>query len=416
MSLRRVARASVALVLLALAAGGTAEARTYKFKEFKLPESRMDALQQRFANQIESRHAQGTWAPMRYEVSNRDLRLMGLPKKRVLLKASFRRPTAVYPGGRMVRLRTAAGGKGGGKNGGGNSSGTAAEPAVISFAGAGFFGIRPGAFVLLMNGGSIGWCSLAHVYGTPGSYSISTAGHCGKTGDTATVIGALGNKTVNGVPVPVLIDFGKFTHSTGDGGIGRDWALIGVDPPYQPLVTPTMAFWGGPIGMYTATGEVVSANLVNGEVAVDPNPALVQQIVHYGHGAGIGAGGTPRSATAINWRPDYFTAFGAITPGDSGSGSNTLTGDAVGDNREAAGINTHIYVDGSLRTGLGTFAGTRATLVNGTLANGQILPYPAPMPVPLPSGGANFSLLGVLASASPQVVRRESCCHERPGA
>jgi hypothetical protein len=235
-----------------------------------------------------------------------------------------------------------------------------------------------------MNGGSIGWCSLAHVYGSPGSYSISTAGHCGKTGDTATVIGALGNKTVNGVPVPVLIDFGRFTHSTGDGGIGRDWALIGVDSPYQPLVTPTMAFWGGPIGMYTATGEVVSANTLNGSVSIDPNPALVQQVVHYGHGAGIGAGGTPRSGTAINWRSDYFTAFGAITPGDSGSGTNTLTGDAVGDNREAAGINTHIYVDGSLRTGLGTFAGTRATLVNGTLANGQILPYPAPTPIPLP--------------------------------
>ena len=29
-------------------------------------------------------------------------------------------------------------------------------------------------------------------------------------------------------------------------------------------------------------------------------------------------------------------------------------------------------------------AGTSATLVGGTLANGQILPYPAPTPVPLP--------------------------------
>jgi hypothetical protein len=142
-----------------------------------------------------------------------------------------------------------------------------------------------------------------------------------------------------------------------------------------------MAFWGGPIGMYRATGEVVQADLSQGDLAVDPNPAVVQQVVHYGHGAGIGAGGTPRSGTALNWRSNYFTAFGAITPGDSGSGTNTLTGDAVGANRQAAGINTHIFVDSSLATGLGTFAGTRATLVSGTLANGQILPYPAPVPI-----------------------------------
>src|SRR4051794_28598311 len=141
-----------------------------------------------------------------------------------------------------------------------------------------------------------------------------------------------------------------------------------------------MAFWGGPIGMFTSTGSVVSANLIKGSVTTDPNPTLVQQIVHYGHGAGIGAGGTPRSGTAINWRSNYFTFFGAITPGDSGSGSNTLTGDTLGANRQAAGINTHIYVDGSLATGLGTMAGTRATLVGGTLANGQIVPYPAPLP------------------------------------
>jgi hypothetical protein len=136
--------------------------------------------------------------------------------------------------------------------------------------------------------------------------------------------------------------------------------------------------------MYTPTGEVVGADLVNGDVSVTPDPTLVQQIVHYGHGTGVGAGGTPRSGTAITWRANYFAFFGAITPGDSGSGSNTLTGDTVGANREAAGINTHIYVDGSLRTGVGLMAGTRATQVGGTLANGQILPYPAPTPVPLP--------------------------------
>ena len=136
-----------------------------------------------------------------------------------------------------------------------------------------------------MNGGSIGWCSLAHVYG---GTSIATAGHCGNVGDTATVIGALGDKTVAGLPVPVLMDFGRFSSSTGDGGIGNDWALISVDAPYRPLMTPTMAFWGGPIGMYTPNGDVVSADLTTGSISVTPNPVLAQGIVHYGHGTGIG--------------------------------------------------------------------------------------------------------------------------------
>ena len=78
----------------------------------------------------------------------------------------------------MVKLPTrtkppSGGGKGGGGSGGGGGGGssTPAEPALISYAGTGFFGIRPGAFVLLMNDNSIGWCSLAHVYGTPGAYA-----------------------------------------------------------------------------------------------------------------------------------------------------------------------------------------------------------------------------------------------------
>jgi hypothetical protein len=368
---RRAVRAAMALSLLALAApGAAAHAKTYKVGEYKLPGARIDALRTRWLDQIQATHAQGTWAPLKYDLSDRDLKLMGLPPKRVLLKHRYRKPTAVYPSGRMVRLPS--------KRKRGDSLSVAATP-VISYAGAGFFGIRPGAWVLLINGDSIGWCSLAHVYGT----SISTAGHCGNVGDTATVIGALGDKTVAGLPVPVLMDFGKFTSSTGDAGIGNDWALIGVDAAYRPLLTSTMAFWGGPIGMYTSNGEVIHADTTTGDVSVTPNPALVQQIVHYGHGAGIGAGGTPRSGTAITWLPDHFTAFGAITPGDSGSGSNTLTGDGLGDNREAAGINTHIFVDGSLRTGFGLMAGTRATRV-GTVTNGQILPYPAPTPVPLP--------------------------------
>jgi hypothetical protein len=367
MTPRRIALLTVAI---ALTCASAAQARVVTISEFKLSNAKMSQLRADWVKQIYAHHSLGTWAPMKFNLSDRDLRIMGLPSKKVLLSHRYTTPTA-FENGRAVRL---------GKSKPGGSTAAAGGPAVASFAGTGFFGIRPGAWLLFIDtkAGSVGWCSAAHVYGAPGSYKISTAGHCGKVGDTATVIGAVGNNT------PVLIDFGKFSSSTGDAGIGRDWALISVDPAWQSLVTPTMAFWGGPIGTYRATGEVISADLSKGNLGVTPNPTLVQGIVHYGHGAGIGAGGTPRSAVAINWRSNYFTAFGAITPGDSGSGSNTVTGDAVGANRQAAGINTHIYVDSSLATGLGTFAGTRATLVNGTLANGQLVPYPAPTPVPLP--------------------------------
>lgn len=369
-------------IVLVLLSAATAHGRTIEIAEFRLPAAKAAALGDRWVDRVLARHATGTWAPLRYDLTDRDLATMGLPPHRVLAKRRYRRPTAVR-NGRLVALASpkrkgpgqsdkpsGEGGKGGKPSGEGDGS----SPALTTFAGAGFFGIRPGAWYLIITDKSVSWCSLAHVYGSPGNYAVSTAGHCGKVGDVATMIGVVGNRT------PVLLDIGKFSKSTGDGGIGRDWALISVPSGLQHLVTPTMAFWGGPIGMYTATGEVLGADLTRGRITPNPDPVLVQQIVHYGHGLAVGTGGTPRSGTAINWRKDYFTFFGVLSPGDSGSGSNTLTGDTLGANREAAGINTHIYVDPSLRTGMGIMAGTRATLVRASLANGQILPYPAPIP------------------------------------
>jgi hypothetical protein len=368
--LRRLALVTAALVL-ALACA--AQARTVRISEYRLSDARLDTLRDHWVDQLMANHRVGTWAPMKYTLTDRDLKLMGLPPKRVLLAHHYRRPTVVRPDGRMWRLGARA--KGGGHGGHSGGSHNTAGGGTISYAGAGFFGIRPGAWLLTVTDNEIGWCSMAHVYGTPGAYQISTAGHCGKVGDTATVIGAVGDHQVGGTPVPVLLDFGTYTASTGDAGIGKDWALISVFPQDQALVSPTMAFWGGPRGMFTSVGEVVSPDLT-----INPNPALVQQILHYGHGAGVGAGGTPRTGTSITWQADHFSFFGAITPGDSGSGSNTLLGDAPGDEREAAGINTHIYVDPSLKTGVGYLAGTRATQVRATLADGQLVPYPAPVP------------------------------------
>ena len=363
MHCKRLALAAVAaLASTGLVAGPAAAAdatsKRLTVGEFKLPAGKLDTLRDRWVERTLSKYPSGTWAPLKFELTNKDLKLMGLPSKKVLTSRRYAKPTVFDR--KTGRASTV-------------------EPGLLSFAGTGYFGIRPGAWLLFISGNSIGWCSAAHVYGSPGSYDISTAGHCGKAGDIATVVGVVGNRN------PVLIDFGKIARST-DGGLGKDHAMIDIAPQWQNLVTPTMAFWGGPIGVFTKTGDVASLNVSgNGSISpsVNPDPFLAQQILHYGHGTGIGAGGTPRSGTAISWRATQFMFFGLLTPGDSGSASNTLTGDSVGAVHEAAGINTHIYVDPLMRQGMGIMGGTRVTAV-GTPANGLPVAVPVPTPLGLP--------------------------------
>jgi hypothetical protein len=382
MSIRRAALAALALLALTAPA---AQARVVSIGEFTLSNAKLNQLRSDWISQLQTKYGNHTWAPMKFDLGDKDLKLMGLPSKKVLTSHRYKTPTAVV-GGKLVPLPkldqylAAKAGKkgGGGKKPGGGGSVTADGPSLVSFAGTGWFGIRPGAWLLTVTDAEVGWCSMAQVYGSPGSYSISTAGHCGKAGDWGTVIGVVGNKTFDGAPIPVLIDFGQYSRSTGDAGIGKDWALIGVNSTWQNLVSPTMAFWGGPRGIFTSVGQIVSGDLTKGSIATNPNPTLAQGLLHYGHGAGIGAGGTPRAGTSIAFFTDRFVFFGAITPGDSGSGSDVLTGDNLGDEREAAGINTHIYVDASLKTGVGYLAGTRATQVGATMANGQLIPIPVP--------------------------------------
>ena len=355
-----------------------------EISEFTISDGTAAELRLRWGQQLIDRYGVGAWAPMRFDLGNEELALLGLPSKAALLANDYELWTR-FDGDRAIPVARSTAGKGGGKNGGGDGGGSDASPdtPVAAYAGAGFFGIRPGAWLLVFSGDTISLCSMAHVYGSPGAYDISTAGHCGKTGDIAAMVGLIGGD------IPVILEIGKFGQGTGDGGIGRDWALIDIYATHQALVTPTMAFWGGPFGMYEKNGSLASLEYAGRfpstpSVSVEPDPFLAQQVVHYGHGLGLGTGvGTPRTGTAIDWRPDYFTFFGAITPGDSGSGTNTVTGDSVGAQREAAGINTHIYLDGlePFKTGTGYLAGTRATLVPAPLANGQLLAYPAPIPI-----------------------------------
>src|SRR3954470_1898931 len=160
---------AVVLVAGGLATGATAATSgstsgAWRYSEYRISSSALDTLRTDFVNQILSTHRTGTWAPMKMTLNDRDLRLMGLPSKNFLLKHRFSKPTLVTPDGRTQ-----------------DASGL---PTAATFAGTGYFGIRPGAWLLTVTDQEIGWCSMAHVYGAPGSYKISTAGHCGKAGDT----------------------------------------------------------------------------------------------------------------------------------------------------------------------------------------------------------------------------------------
>ena len=357
----------LALPLAAGPAGGAGAVGGFTFTEFKPDPDAMCQITKEWHEELLATHEPGTWAPLKFEPTDDQLARLGLPSSEILNSRDYRRPTLVTQDGQfaevpMSQLRAA--------------TQESFLPQVASYGGTGCLGIRPGAFLLLLDGG-VGWCSMAHVYGSPGSYSISTAGHCGKAGDTATVIAAFGNHA--GLAGPVLLDFGTFKSST-DGGLGKDKAMISIISIAQPLTTPTMCVWGGPRGVYTKTGGTVTVQVLpRPGVTVNTDPFLPQAIVHYGHGIGIGAGGTPRAGAAIHWGSSHFMFFGAIIFGDSGSGANTVTGDTVGANMEAAGIITHIYVDPLMRKGLGIMGGTRTTYV-GTPANGQIVPYPVPAP------------------------------------
>ncbi len=295
---------------------------------------------------------------------------MGIPSREVVQNSDFSTPTIVWEDGRMEQVRLsgdmATNGLPGSMPVGANDS-----DAVMTWAGTGCLGIRPGSF-LLTGDGAI--CSMAHVYGNPGSYKISTAGHCTeRRNEPMIAVAALAED--DGLLGVVLYEFGKTAQTTGDGGIGRDWALIQIYDHAQDITSPTMCFWGGPRGVYEEEGALVTMSL-SGSIlpTIDPDPSYVQGIVHYGHGLGLGTGGTPRAGIDQFWDDRYYAFYGAISPGDSGSGSNTALG-------EAAGINTHIILIDPPRianTMGALMAGTRATLV-GTPADGQIVPYPVPV-------------------------------------
>src|SRR5207248_11593630 len=122
-------RVTIVLLLLALvvsAAGATAQARTRVKRigigEYSLPAATLDRLRTDWVDQLLARYPEHTWAPMRFDLSNADLRLMGLPPKRILLSHRYRVPTAVYPNGKMVPLASSKPRRSGRKPSGGSQS------------------------------------------------------------------------------------------------------------------------------------------------------------------------------------------------------------------------------------------------------------------------------------------------------
>jgi hypothetical protein len=113
--------------------------------------------------------------------------------------------------------------------------------------------------------------------------------------------------------VPVLVELGRVLLHR-DAGIGKDYALVEIPRQHWPWVFPTMGVVGGPCGIYSENTP--------------------QSVFHYGHGVGIGTGGTPRAGMGFSlaqdpkivrgvdwdWDEDSIVWAGLINGGDSGSG------------------------------------------------------------------------------------------------
>lgn len=377
----RSSRATAAFVIVAalLLPGSIhladSETRMIELRHFDIsPDCKEDLFQEWYADLWEV-YGEGAIAPMKFVPSDEQLAKIGLPSRDIMLSTDFSTPKIVWEDGRIEPVALPSGMAD-------SPSPTAlvgdlpksvptSTDALMTYAGTGCLGIRPGSFLWTEEGAL---CSLAHVYGNPGSYKISTAGHCTeKRGEKMTAIAALGEG--GGLLGIVLYEFGKTASTTGDGGIGNDKALIQIYDHAQDITSPTMCFWGGPRGTYEEEGALVTMDLSKSILPTfDLDPNYVQGIVHYGHGLALGTGGTPRAGIDQFWDDKYYAFYGAISPGDSGSGSNTALG-------EAAGINTHIILIDPPRianTMGALMVGTRATIV-GDVADGQIVPYPVPV-------------------------------------
>lgn len=166
-------------------------------------------------------------------------------------------------------------------------------------------GIRPGSWII-----SPYWCTANFIFQKSGTLAIGTAGHCVESGETTTLLTIAPSSGI-----PVLVELGRVLLKR-DAGVGKDYALVEIPPQHHDWVFPTLGVVGGPCGVY---GENTP-----------------QSVFHYGHGLGVGTGGTPRAGMGVslengtlpikirgldaNWDADSIFWVGMANGGDSGSG------------------------------------------------------------------------------------------------
>src|SRR5947208_4483804 len=166
-------------------------------------------------------------------------------------------------------------------------------------------------------------CTMNFVFTDGSSYYIGTAGHC--AGNGKTVIAQVSTRVDPTNTIVTLAAIGT-TVSSWNQGIGKDFALVRIDPGFKvvPGVTgalgPTGVFCGDPVG---------------------------QPVMHYGHGyiffveQGYAKFGEviPDLTLLVKFTsPDGFNWAGYGLPGDSGSGVMNDAGLAVGDLTHGVGV------------------------------------------------------------------------------
>lgn len=273
--------------------------------------------------------------------------------------------------------------------------------------------IKPGAWMASPN-----WCTLNYIFRNKitGEYAVGTAGHCvdgigqriwiddlrlNPKGDiritspqqtpnlTRCVIynppfGAIEfnsncvyeELTMGGqIPLPLTqnivltrIEIGEvilgdnFGGIYGAKGVGRDFALIRIYPELYDRIDPRINLIDGPCGYYQ--GYLAPRGLVGPVTEIPQKVIESMPLLHFGHGAVTGTGGTPRTGIGSAPNPDELAVvqivsrdkfdailwYGSLSMGDSGSPVRIWNGNRieVGSNRilmagngAAAGVLTH---------------------------------------------------------------------------